>query len=173
MINPESLAYKEPTKKKFRLRKPSKRTSIVLSSILGVALLAGAGWYSYNNLQKQFPAVQGTADSNNPPPPPQEVLGLIESVEGQGASLPDNEIPSVATINDLSKLSDQTFFNGTAVGDKLLLYRSAKRAILFRPSTNKVIKQGRIEVVADHDELDQIADTPESASAEAVLRVQY
>ena len=53
--------------------------------------------------------------------------------------LPEGEQPTLATVTDRSKLQDQNFFSGAQDGDKLLIYPKAKKAILFRPSTGKLI----------------------------------
>ena len=50
-----------------------------------------------------------------------------------------NENPTIVTINDKSKLQDQPFFQKSVNGDKILIYEIARRLILYRPSTGKVI----------------------------------
>lgn len=58
---------------------------------------------------------------------------------GKTVDLPKDEIPTVATVSDPSKLKDQPFFAEAQLGDKVLIYAQAKRAILYRPSTHKII----------------------------------
>lgn len=53
--------------------------------------------------------------------------------------LPQNETPTIATVSDLSKLAGQPFFEAAAVGDKVIIYSTSKKAILYRPSEKKVI----------------------------------
>lgn len=50
-----------------------------------------------------------------------------------------NENPTVATVTDVEKLKDQPFFTNAANGDIVLFYASLKKAILYRPSINKII----------------------------------
>lgn len=64
---------------------------------------------------------------------------LIDQV-GALVKLPDGEEPTIATVNDLSKLEGQQFFANAVLGDKVLIFTKAKKALLFRPAENKVIE---------------------------------
>lgn len=64
---------------------------------------------------------------------------LIEQV-GKLISLPQDETPTIATVSDLSKLQGQPFFAKAQVGDKVLIYQIDGKAILFRPTENKIIE---------------------------------
>lgn len=59
---------------------------------------------------------------------------------GRFMELPKGEQPTLATVTDRDKLKGQDFFADAKNGDKLLIYPKAKRAILYRPSTEKVIE---------------------------------
>lgn len=54
--------------------------------------------------------------------------------------LPAGEQPTLATVADQEKLKGQEFFSHAQNGDKLLIYPKAKKAILYRPSTGKIIE---------------------------------
>lgn len=54
--------------------------------------------------------------------------------------LPTDEIPTLATVSDPSKLKDQKFFANAEVGDKVLIYPTSQKAILWRPSTKKIVE---------------------------------
>jgi len=54
-------------------------------------------------------------------------------------ALPVDELPTLVTVTDPEKLKGQPFFVRSSVGDKVLLYQNAKKAILYRPSEKKII----------------------------------
>uniref|UniRef100_A0A7C4R7W8 Uncharacterized protein n=1 Tax=candidate division CPR3 bacterium TaxID=2268181 RepID=A0A7C4R7W8_UNCC3 len=68
----------------------------------------------------------------------QETNQLVNKV-GKLMDLPSDETPSIATVTDKEKLKDQPFFAKSENGDKVLIYAKTKTAILYRPSTDKII----------------------------------
>lgn len=69
---------------------------------------------------------------------------LVQEV-GKSIQLPEGETPTIATITDLAPLANQEFFKDAAVGDKVLIYSKAGQAVLYRPTTNKVIAVGPLD----------------------------
>ncbi|PIR76579.1 MAG: hypothetical protein COU32_01230, partial [Candidatus Magasanikbacteria bacterium CG10_big_fil_rev_8_21_14_0_10_42_10] len=63
--------------------------------------------------------------------------------------LPTDEVPTLATILDKTKLQAQSFFQTAENGDKLLAFTKSMQAILYRPSTNKIIKVAPIYIDTD------------------------
>lgn len=59
-------------------------------------------------------------------------------------ALPKNEEPSVAAIEDSSKLADQNFFAKAQDGDYLLVYPEAKLALIYREQAGQLINVGPI-----------------------------
>jgi hypothetical protein len=53
--------------------------------------------------------------------------------------LPEDEEPTFATIQDETKLGPQEIFRQAKNGDVLLVFANAKKAILYRPSDNKIV----------------------------------
>ena len=53
--------------------------------------------------------------------------------------LPTGEEPTIATVTDPKALQDQPFFANAEVGDRVLIYQTSKKAILYRPSTNIIL----------------------------------
>lgn len=105
----------------------------VIGFILVLLFLAaiGSGYYYYNNYQKLL--------KNPDIVTKQEATWLVDKVS-KLMSLPTDEEPSTATVLDKDKLKDQAFFKNAENGDKILIYSKAKKAILYRPSIDKIIE---------------------------------
>lgn len=103
--------------------------SLITLFIIGSSLLSSSYFYQqYEKIKK------------NPNIVAQEEAKKLASKVGEFMKLPTDEDPSVATVVDKDKLKDQPFFKDTDKGDKILIYSKAKKAILYRPSTNKIIE---------------------------------
>lgn len=80
-----------------------------------------------------------------------EVKQLIANV-GKIIALPEGEDPTVATITDRERLKDVPFFTKAENGDKVLIYVNARRAFLYRPSTQKLIEVATINLTPRADQ---------------------
>lgn len=75
----------------------------------------------------------------------QEQASLILAKVGALIQLPQGETPTMATIDDaVAAKKAQPFLQNSANGDVLIIYPNAKIAILFRPSTDKLIAVGPV-----------------------------
>jgi len=54
--------------------------------------------------------------------------------------LPSKEEPTVATVSDPEILKNQEFFYLAEKGDKVLIFTKAGKAVLYRPSINKIVE---------------------------------
>ncbi len=79
-------------------------------------------------------------DSRDPNVIAQKEIGSITKKIGKFMELPEGEEPTLATVSDREKIKDQLFFAKAENGDKVLVYPIAKKAILYRPSTGKIIE---------------------------------
>jgi hypothetical protein len=94
--------------------------------LLLVAISIGAYWYT----QK--------AD-------PKNEMNSLRKELSKVIELPD-ELPTLATVSDVSKLANQPFFMHAQNGDKVLIYPIAQKAFLYRPSTKKIIDVGPVNI---------------------------
>lgn len=123
--------------------KPHRNANLVhllAEGILVVLVVALALWgwseaSDRNNLQKQL----DQANANPQSLVEKQSQALITRV-GKLMTLPTGETPTVANVSDAAAAKKQSaFFNNAANGDKVLMYVKAGEAILYRPSTNKII----------------------------------
>ena len=64
--------------------------------------------------------------------------GYTEQI-GQLIHLPQGEDPTIAEVFEREKLDNQWVFANAQNGDVVLVYAQAKKIILYRPSTNKLV----------------------------------
>lgn len=108
---------------------------IILPVVISLVVLifAGTSFFFYNKYQK-------TQKLLKDPTAVQEAEAKeVTAKVGKLMELPEGEDPSVATVLDKEKLKDQAFFARAENGDKVIIYTKAGQAILYRPSTNKII----------------------------------
>lgn len=60
-------------------------------------------------------------------------------------TLPE-ETPQFATVSDVEKIRNQPFFNNAQNGDVVLVYQQSRKTILYRPSENKIIEVGTLNL---------------------------
>ncbi len=117
--------------KKFSLNSPEKNKIILKAGILILILVSAVGGYfsyQYYLVNKQFgPQLAAQQETRN-----------VVSAVGKYMLLP-NEDPTVASVTDITKLKGQPFFSQAQNGDKILIYANAKEAILYSPSSNKIL----------------------------------
>jgi hypothetical protein len=81
---------------------------------------------------------------SNPQTASQDATEELVSKVGKLVELPSGETPTLASVQDVNKLKSQEFFARAQNGDKVLVYSKANRAVLYRPSTNKVIEFSKV-----------------------------
>lgn len=131
-----SISQKVTIKKMSEQKKSSLFTMKFL--IIGLVLLllvtsSGSAYFykKYSTTKKQDPQ--------------QELIDTIADVS-KLMVLPTNETPTLATVSDPEKLKDQAFFAQAKVGDKVLIYTQARKAILYSPSKNMIIEVSPLNI---------------------------
>lgn len=109
---------------------------LIIGGII-VVLLAAAAIYFFIKYQgiKKNPNQVSQAETNR----------LVKLV-GQLMALPKDETPTLATVQDKSKLAGQSFFDNVQNGDVILIYTKAKKAIVYREKGNRIINVGPISI---------------------------
>lgn len=133
-----------------------KRTFIGLLLLLVVLALGLAGYYYWQNQQL----------IKNPEKLTQQEVDRTVEQAGKLIELPTDEQPQLATVTDVEAVKkDQPFFVNAQNGDKVLIYKGAKKAFLYRPSLNKIIEVGPVTT----DESVQAAPSVDAGSSDASL----
>lgn len=117
-----SIPIKFPGKSKY---------FILIVLVLVLAAIPGVYFYlQYRNTRQLLKDPQAAASAET-----QKILSEV----ARHIELPADEAPTIATISDTEKLKDQPLFARAQNGDKVLVYVGLKKAILYRPSSGKII----------------------------------
>ncbi len=124
----------------------------MLGIILGLIILAAIGFilYQQQHVKKLNAEIDQLKKEQTQKAQAEDTKELVSKI-GQLISLPQDEEPTVATVTDLGPLKDQLFFANAQIGDRVLIYRQAKKAIIYRPSENKIIEVGPVNL--DNEEI--------------------
>jgi hypothetical protein len=160
---PEEQAPSKPAKKRsgrpsFKLGKMSRKTKLYTVLVVAAILLVGF-FIQMNRIERLR---EENARLSDPQKAAQLEADRITAELRNLIELPD-ETPTVATVVDVEKLSDQPFFANAQNGDKVLLFPENKKAILYRPSTKKIVEVAPINL---GDQQGGDSSTSESIKAE-------
>lgn len=141
------MSDEKPTKKIT-----PQRVLIGVAIVLALGGLGAAGYFYY-----QYRSL--TASSR-------EVADIYKRVS-KILELPD-ETPTLATVAEKEKLQEQPFFAKAENGDKVLIFPNAQKAILYRPSSKKIIEVAPFvtQPVTDQPDVNAGAQTAEQPPAE-------
>lgn len=112
--------------------------------LLLLVVVSSGGIYfftQYKTISSEISRLRGDPTANAE----KEIDDLLAKV-GELTELPVDERPTVATVTDKEAVSEQAFFRSAENGDRVLIYTEARRAILYRPSTNKVIEIAPVNI---------------------------
>jgi len=104
----------------------------VITLLLAVIGLLGWKYYEVSNKSQTEVAKETTS----------RLVGKVSKLY----LVPTNEQPTVAQIQDKSKLGSQAFFKNAKNGDYLLIYTKEKVALIYRESTNQLINVGPVNI---------------------------
>lgn len=147
---PEDL--KPPAKPRFRFSESQMRTARLVG-IVGLVLALGTGggklafnWWSSH--QTGDSAGKRIVDSGRPATTAGSASDANDVVAkvSRLIELPQGEAPTVAAVTDPTKLNNQAFFSHAKVGDQVLVYTKARKAILYDPQADKIIEVAPIAV---------------------------
>lgn len=123
-------------KPRTQRKKPGKNLFI---AIIVVVLAAACGYMVYDRakLSKEVDKLSHSQDQKSSP---EDEAKQLASEVGALIDLPSDEVPTIATVTDATKVKDKPFFAKAQDGDKVLLYAKSSKAVLYRPTTKKLIE---------------------------------
>ena len=135
------------------------KKKLLLPILVGVLIIVlGAAGYLYMEVTKLKEDPQAAARK--------EAEDLV-AVVGKIIILPADELPTIATVSDPTKLADQAFFTKAKGGDKVLLYATARKAYLYDPVANKILEVAPINLGESDTTVAPIAEPEAPADEEA------
>jgi hypothetical protein len=118
----------------------------LLLVLLLIVVLVGAFFGGRESVYRAHPELSAADQAS----------AILEKV-GTLILLPANEAPTMATINDAEVAKKaQPFLANVVNGDVLIIYAQAQMAIVYRPSTDKLIAVGPVDVGAAQNTQGQI-----------------
>lgn len=123
----------------YKVSKNSKGISkkVIVSLVAFIVLLvAGAAIFGATIKDSPFFA------KDKVPLQEKEAEDVVKKV-GKLIVLPEGKA-TIATVSDITKLSGQSFFKNAQNGDKVLIYTESQKAVLYRPSINKIVEVGPV-----------------------------
>ena len=137
--------------------KKMQRILLAVGIILLILLAAVPSLYFYNQYQQEV--------KKNSPQAGGEELQKVKTAISKHIELPEGEEPVLATVSDTKKLKDQPFFQKGENGDKVLIFTKARKAYLYRPSTDKIIEVATVNLNSD---LSKQQSTPSDLKAQEI-----
>jgi cytoskeletal protein RodZ len=140
----EAAAERKPThvsKPQRKIRKSPLKVVIIVAVAVVVVGLAVFAVYQYQQAE-YLRTPEGIAEIAK-----RDSDALVGKVS-QLIQLPDEEAV-IATVDDKDKLKEQPFFADAENGDKVLIFSAASRAVIYRPSENRIINSGPIAITAE------------------------
>jgi hypothetical protein len=108
---------------------------VIIPAVAVVAVICAGYFYSQFRMLK-----------NNPQAIAQKETAELVAKVGRLVVLPEGETPTVATVSDPEALKDQAFFASATKGDKVLIYTTAKKAILYSVTLNKILEVAPLNI---------------------------
>lgn len=111
-------------------RKISLKLILTVLGVLLVIALGSSGYFFYK-------FKDATAD---PSKKAEKELADVKIMISKHLLLPEDEEPTLATVSDPEKLTEQPFFKNAEKGDKVLLYARSKKAILYSVKKDQILE---------------------------------
>lgn len=141
MSEEEATSPRRAKRRLPRVRVTKRRVLVLFALVLvgGIVFLG----YQYKQTRDELNRAKNPEQAAK-----QEAEDVLSEVK-QYLEVPTDEQPTSATVTDKSRLQSQPFFERAENGDKVLVFTKAQLAILYRPSTKKVILFAPIDATSE------------------------
>jgi len=144
MVAKKKITKKSKEEKETKTKETGGFFKKMVIAVLFVALAIGGSFLLWQNYQLRARAGDIEENSQQQELNEEEIQALLNKVS-EHIVLPADEEPTIATIVDAEKLSqEQAFYSGVIDGDKVLIYMNAQKAIIYREADDKLINVGPI-----------------------------
>jgi len=134
--------------KKKKEEVPKGRFGKSIFGLLFVIIVIGGSFLLWQNYQLKANAsedVVGNMDQTGDEILSDNDIAALVAKISKHIILPSDEEPTIATIVDADKLSqDQAFYSNVKDGDKVLIYMNAQKALIYRESEDVLINVGPV-----------------------------
>lgn len=96
--------------------------------------------WAYTKFAQPYSLSVNIADIKDKPTA-EEIKALVSKMS-QIIILPTDELPEVLVISDLTQTRANPFFANANVGDYILIYKKARKVVLYNPTTNRIVNMG-------------------------------
>lgn len=133
--SPDHSSSSSPSRKSINSSGIVSRLPMIVAVVLLFVAVGAAGFFfiQYQNEKTRAAQLLGASTQS-----PEEIKKLLEKV-GKLIELPQGESPTVASVTDPKTLASQAFFEKAQAGDQVLIFDKSRVAVLYRPSTGKII----------------------------------
>lgn len=140
--------------------------AVLVALVIALGLWSWSLYTDRNSLQDQV-----TKLNQNPQIAVQKQTDALIAKVGALIDLPKNESPTIASVSDAEQAKKQSaFFNTSQNGDKVLMYVKAGQAILYRPSTNKIILVAPLTFNNNTAKTSSTTTTPKTSTGTSTTR---
>jgi len=137
--------------------------------LIVIVVLVVAGYYGWGAIKGLKPGLNlsagqgettGVNDQVAQVAAQKEIMAIVEKVK-RLMILPDNELPQMAEIRDAALAAkEQPFYTGAQNGDKILVYLTTRKAIIYSPARDLIVNVGPVYM----DEPKTTSPNPTTAS---------
>jgi len=145
VTTPTPTPQPQPAKTKFKFPSAPSLGILILRwwrplATVAVVILIIFLTYGYITTKNELKSQKSDAKASG-----QTEIERITNEISKTLTLP-KETPTLATVTNASKLQGQEFFKGAKNGDKVLIFQNSGRALLYRPSTHKIIEYSKVDL---------------------------